>query len=61
MGVSELIKAYFVPMAYAGGIFCIFAIWVLWMVVKSLRNIDGSLAAIANALTSEVEVKPKAK
>jgi hypothetical protein len=51
MGVSDL----------AGGIFCIFTIWVLWMVVKSLRNIDGSLAAIATALTSEVEVKPKAE
>ena len=57
MGVSELVKAYFVPIIYAGGIFCIFAIWVLWMVVKSLRNIDGSLAAIATALTLEVEVK----
>jgi hypothetical protein len=60
MSVSDLVRAYFVPMAYAGGIFGIFMIWVLWMVVKSLRHIDGSLAAIATALTSKVEVKPKA-
>jgi hypothetical protein len=29
------------------GLFSIFMIWVLWMVVKSLKGIDASLSEIA--------------
>ena len=45
--MRDLISTFFAPMLAVWGIFYIFAIWVLWMIVKSLKGIDVSLKAIA--------------
>ena len=50
MPTFPVIPSIFFP---AVGVFWIFLIWVLWMIVKSLRGLDKSLEG-ANALLKEI-------
>ena len=47
--MRELFSIYFLPVVAIWGGFYIFVIWVLWMIVKSLKGIDASLKEIANS------------